>query len=251
MAVLDCETYGSTIESISQVYGVGVDSIEGFLKVIDLEAEYERSKIYHSCDTYLKILFEQEFGAPRVQLDTVAWFHLTRTVSASDFSQGILPLGQVLGRIWDMLDSLLDDPVQKANLAAMRVGGVDDFQYNLKSQDKFHHGPYAMLVREAAFNSGRIGNHDYLEVPEIIEDICSGYKKQFGHCIYRVIVSKLKKCIVKFESGKLVDDSLLAPALLYCWCKVRGEEFSSFANTCFDSEGVAIPKEKIVGVSFL
>lgn len=33
-------------------------------------------------------------------------------------------------------------------------------------------GPYAMLVREVAALSKEVGNHDYLDAPEIIEDIC-------------------------------------------------------------------------------
>ncbi len=218
---------------------------------IDLDTEYDNSVIYFGCDDYLRILFEEEFGEPKAQLKAVAWFHLTRTVRSCDFSEGILPLGQVLDRIWEMLDSLLGDSQQKSNLSIMRAFVVQDSLFKLKLKNDIHHGPYAMLVRDAAFNPGKISNHDYLEIPEIIEDICNAYSNQFGHCIYHTITSKLEKCIVKFESDKNISCNLLAPAILYCWCVVRKEKFSSYANTCFDSEGIPIFKSQIVSVNFL
>ncbi|MEK8082085.1 hypothetical protein [Pseudomonas sp. XK-1] len=251
MATLDCGTYESTINSICHVYGIERSTAEQFLSGIDLDAAYESNAIYSDCDDYLRELFEGEFGQPKLQLNDVIWFHLTRTARSSNFSEGILPLGQVLDRVWKMLNSLLETPEQKANLATMQENGVKDYQFGLKTKNKIHHGPYAMLVREAAFNSDKICNHDYLEVPEIIEDICNGYRKQFGRCIYDTVTSKLEKCIVKFKSNKYTGLHLLAPALLYCWCIVRNEEFSSFANTCFDSEGAPISRGQIISVEFL
>ena len=251
MAILDCETYESAITSICHVYGTERNTAEKFLSGIDLDAAYESCAIYSDCDDYLRDLFESEFGQPKLQLEEVVWFHLTRTARSSNFSEGILPLGQVLGRVWEMLNSLLEDPEQKANLETMQANGVRDFQFGLKTRNSIHHGPYAMLVREAAFNADKICNHDYLEVPEIIEDICNGYREQFGHCIYDSVTSKIEKCIVKFKSNKNTSLNLLAPAILYCWCILRNEEFSSFANTCFDSEGTPISRGKIISVEFL
>lgn len=251
MITLDCETYESAIKSICQVYSIERKSAEDFLASIDLDAEYESRVIYDDCDDYLKILFEKRFGPPKLQLEAVAWFHLTRTARSSDFSEGILPLGKALDRIWEMLGRLLEESEQKTNLATMRANGVRDFQFNLKTKNDIHHGPYAMLVRDAAFNSQKICNHDYLETPEIIEDICNGYREQFGHCIYDTVTRKLEKCIVKFKSNNNTNQNLLAPALLYCWCTVRNEEFSSFANTCFDSEGLPISRDQIISVDFI
>lgn len=251
MIMLDCESYGSAIGSICQVYGINKDSAEAFLNRIDLEAEYKSRVIYEdSCD-YLKTLFDKHFGPPKCQLESVAWFHLTRTNEKSDFSEGLLPLGKVIDRIWDTLDALLVTPSQKANLSEMRANGVLDEMFSLKVRDVFHHGPYAMLVRDAAFNASSLWNHDYLEVPEIIEDICNGYREQFGHSIYDVVTKGLAKCIVKFISTKTTGEHLLAPVLLYCCEFLRKEEFSPFANTCFDSEGVPVTRDQIVQVQFL
>ena len=251
MAILDCETYDSAIASICHVYSIKRDAAEQFLVGIDLDSEYESCVINRDCDDYLRDLFESEFGQPKLELEEVVWFHLTRTARSSNFSEGILPLGRVLGRVWKMLDSLLEDPEQKANLAKMKTNGVGDFQFELKTENNIHHGPYGMLVREAAFHSDKICNHDYLEIPEIIEDICNGYRKQFDHCIYDTVTSKLEKCIVKFTSDKNTSLNLLAPALMFCWCFLRKEEFNLFANTCFDSEGATISRGQIISVKFL
>ncbi len=253
MIVLDCETYESAIRSVCQIYGVKEKSAEELLVSIDLEKEFEKSYVFENfnSDKHVRNLFEQKFGPPIAKIEEVSWFHLTRTVKNSDFSDGILPLGLALDRIWEMLTSLLEDPKKKENLATMHANGVPDFQYSLKTNNSIHHGPYAMLVRDAAFNSEKISNHDYLETPEIIEDICNGYKKIYGHSIYEEITKKLDKCIVKFNSDKYTSHNLLAPAILYCWCVVRGDEFSSFANTCFDAEGTPIHTNQIVSVSFL
>ena len=67
----------------------------------------------------------------------------------------------------------------KANLEKLREVGVPDDLNNEKTTNRLHSGPYAMLVKESAFRSSEIGNHDYLEFPEIVEDICNGYERQY------------------------------------------------------------------------
>lgn len=108
-----------------------------------------------------------------------------------------------------------------------------------------------MLVRESAFHSGEMGNHDYLEFPEIVEDICNGYERRYGESIQEEISSALRKCIVKFEVPERDGAWLAAPALLYCWCKVHNEKLSTDANTCYDAKGAMIPHSAIRGIEFL
>ncbi|WP_133306524.1 hypothetical protein [Pseudomonas sp. LS-2] len=145
----------------------------------------------------------------------------------------------------------MDTPLRRDNLAALRCEGVGDFQYGLKTGDPFHHGPYAMLVREVAFHSAKVSNHDYLHLPEIIEDICNGYEHRFGESIMAIVCGGLHKCIVKFSSAKVLDDHLLGVALLYCWGEINNEEFSSYANTCFDAEAQRIEPHAILSVTKL
>lgn len=251
MSILDCESLESTLKSLSNLYGVDPHIIVNFINETDLDYELEHFEVMESCDRYIQEKFEKAFGKAKVDISKVAWFHLTRTPSESDFSEGILPLNLALDRIWDTVIFLVDSGVEKERLHYMRLNGVSDFQYGLKVGDSLHWGPFAMLVRKVAFNAAKVINHDYLEIPEIIEDICNGYETKYGESIYDKVASGLKKCIVKFYSEKKTGNHLLGNALLYCWVEIKNEDFISFANTCFDGEAVLIKPESIVAVEFL
>ena len=97
-----------------------------------------------------------------------------------------------LDRVWETVISIVDSSIEKERLNNMRLNGVSDFQYGFKTGDSLHWGPFAMLVRKVAFNASKVGNHDYLEVPEIIEDICNGYEHKYNESIYNKVISGLK-----------------------------------------------------------
>jgi len=251
-AILDCETYQSSIQCLAECYAAKVSDVESYLSALDLEEQYRRKKISVRGDEYLAELFLSTFGKPAKRWDTVCWFHLTRVPASTDFAEGILPLRLALEKIWTTVLSAADRPRKRAILERLRDMGVPDRQYNLKAGVALHDGPYAMLVRESAFHSAAIGNHDYLTMPEIIEDICNGYERHTGERILDEIASALKPCIVKFEHPDSDHDQHLANVLLYyCWSKCRDEELCYLANTCFDAKGKAIPRLAIRRIEFL
>ena len=108
-----------------------------------------------------------------------------------------------------------------------------------------------MLIRDTAFRSKEVGNSDYLKLPEIIEDICTGYKEKFGHSITETVIENLNACIVKFKSDKKINYGLLAPAILYCWTVIKNDEFGQHHISCFDSKCIPILRSQIVSVDFL
>jgi hypothetical protein len=233
-----------------RTYGTNAVRVIDFLKKIDLYEEHEKSNFSGDADDYLKSLFDAAFGLP-AHLEKVCWFHLTRVPKEAKFCEGILPLHLVLDKIWSTIISIPKDPQIKRNLEKLRQEGVGDFQYALKTNDMLHSGPYAMLIRESAFHAKSIGNHDYLGSPEIIEDICNGYKSRFGKIIYDEITGALKKCIVKFESSKNIHDYLIASTLLYCWYKIRDEELDHLLAYGYNAEGETIPREAIRKIDFV
>lgn len=97
--------------------------------------------------------------------------------------KGIQPLDDALDGIWRLLFKVFEESEHFKNLNDLRNSDVPNFQYRLRVGKPFHCGPYAMLVREAAFRAGEIGNHDYLVVPEIVQDICRGYEERFNASI--------------------------------------------------------------------
>jgi hypothetical protein len=252
---LDCESYASSIKCLAETYAAKISDVGDFLSAFDLDLEYQKRNISVSGDEYLTGVFQVQFGNPVRVWNKINWFHLTRVPSNTNFAEGILPLRLALPKIWRAIIAVLDDTRKKAVLERLRDTGVPDFQYSLKAGDALHHGPYAMLVRESAFHSAEMGNHDYLRIPEIIEDICNGYEKQTGESILDEVANSLKPCIVKFENPECEDGEdgrhLMRALLYYCWSKCRDEELCYLANTCFDAQSKTIPRSAIQKIEFL
>ena len=74
------------------------------------------------------------------EIDTVAWFHLTRTVQNLTFVDGILALGSNLNSIWKMLIAIPGDPDRSLNLSTVREIGVPDHHYQMKTTSPVHFG---------------------------------------------------------------------------------------------------------------
>lgn len=178
-ASIDCESYESALASLAGVYGA----------------------------------FDQQFGNPKHPVTGISWFLLTRTLDGTRFSEGILPLGAALPKLWDILVSIPKDGNKRRRLEELRVSSVPNYQYQLKVSDKLHHGPHAMLVRESAFNASEMRNHDYLKLPEIIEDVCWGYQERFKESIQDEIMEALRPCIVKFEDRSGTRTDVIGPVL--------------------------------------
>jgi len=176
---------------------------------------------------------------------------LTRAPIGTDFAEGILPLGSSLEIVWKTITGIPKHENIRRNLERLRRDGVPDHQYNLKVGAQLHSGPYGMLVREAAFHPKSMGNHDYLALPEIVEDICNGYHAKFGVRIHGEISTGLQKCIVKFEAPIESGHDLIEPSLLYCWKTIHGQALSFDANTCFNGYGVPVPRSMIRSIEFL
>lgn len=249
--ILDCESAETALQSVSALFRISASEMASFLQTIDLESLYEANwRELPSADEYLFDLVVDKFRAPLMP-KRVAWFHLTRTVRLANFAEGLLPLGEVLPKVWKMMIELAPDQVTKRNLRTMQAHRVEDFQYNYKAPDRFHWGPYAVLVRDVAFHSERLGQHDYLGIPEIVEDICNGYKKSYGVSIFHVYEQGLHPCIVKFLGDTSYLDGCLRAAVSYAWSAAHRRRPTGDAIMCFDGNGCSIPPSDIVSIEFV
>jgi hypothetical protein len=68
------------------------------------------------------------FGDP-ILPEEVNWFHCTRTVKDNKFKEGILPLGEVIDEIWNMIEIILINPVHKHRLMNMKANGFKERLY--------------------------------------------------------------------------------------------------------------------------
>lgn len=245
---LDCESFDSTVASIASLYGITAENVVATLRGIKPPEEFHDWQKWprEVCAT-----FEKEVRSQPQAPTKVYWFHLTRTKRGRTFAEGILPLDVALDVVWDTIIEIFSASSHAENLKVLRAEGVPNFQYSLKVGRPFYGGPFAMLVREVAFRAKEINNHDYLRLPEIMEDICQGYAQRFGSDIHNELSASLVPCIVKFWAAEIQNRDYLPPAIYYAYCKLRGEALSVYCNDCYNGENRAIPPSQIARVDFL
>lgn len=248
MIVLDCETQDSTLNSLSSIYGIQAYLIKGFLQTFDLIEHYEAKYPPHYVDKELRFVFESSLNLYPATIDRVFWFHLTRVLPSADFSKGILPLSVTLDVVWETVTDVFRGSRHEDNLLEMLQNGVKNFHYNAKAHQQTHAGPYAMLIRDFAFCSEEVNYHDYLWLPEIMEDICNGYEATYGERLHDKLNKALVPKIIKFWRDNDCGVDCIEAALYFLWCRINNQSLSGFANLCFDGQNKAVPPSQITKV---
>jgi hypothetical protein len=180
----------------------------------------------------------------------VHWFHATRVPPDTTFQDGILPLLMVRERIWTFLGWLASEWVTAADWARFRnnMGGSGAWAYQLKTNRM--DGPCGFLCRDAIFKPKEFSQRDYLNIPEIIEHICSSFEEMFRHSLRHRFVAATKPCIVKFRSSK-PRPAALGKALMYIHKHAKNDgEGLYLCNTCFENEGNVIAPNDILRIDW-
>lgn len=248
MPALDCESKDSTLASMADIYGVHSSEIQDFVLSFDIDEHFAIHDPPRGPGKELVLLFEKQFGCELAPLEKVFWFHLTRASSGADFTKGIQPLAEVLNGVWETLLLVFRGTHHEGRLKALRTQGVPNHAYALKLSSPVHGGPYAMLVRASAFRDDEMGNHDYLWLPEIMEDICNGYHVAYGELIHEDLRSALTSFVVKFWSRKQMGIGCIASAMYYLYCTAHNRLLTIDANTCYDGGNASVPPEQIINV---
>lgn len=248
---LDCESQDSTHLSLTNIFRCSTEDLTALLSSIDIEAIYKDGGFSHIQP--LEYVYQKAIKTFGVNLDPkyICWFHLTRTTRDATFEKGILPLGKALNRIWETLFNIFEGTKHHKNLVELKASGVENYHYNSKTPDPFHWGPYAMLVKEVAFNAEEIGNHDYLRLPEIIEDICNAYHDKYKFSIHGDVIKSLKPCIIKFKSHFRNDHYCIRAALYYLHATIWRAGLWDETNTCFDGGAKTVPFKNIMKIEFV
>jgi hypothetical protein len=215
---------------------------------------YRLSELDRRGRPFQDLLLEYALGLHRPDLpapSSVCWFHGTRVAPGANFDDGILPISESLDRIWALLGRIAGQWSSPAKWAAFRANmpGQGAAQYARKLGFGLANGPYAVLVREMLLRPSETGSHDFLSVPEIIEDICMSYEDAFGADLRDAFVKATRPCIVKFASRE-VGYASVAAAITYVHRTLRREELLLECNTCFDGEGRRISAEAILKVDW-
>lgn len=252
MAVLDCESIESTYDSIQSIFGISRQSIDQLFENLDVQRFYAENRDYAYDTPHLLLEKISELSSSGVNLDAVCWFHLTRIHPSTTFENGILPLGLQVDAIWDLLRSLVGDRISDDEWKQFRDGMGDSHSahlYHMKVRDSDYWGPYGVLVRDVALCPSEVGHHDYLGIPEIVEDICLCLAESNEFDLYAAFVENSKPSIVKFIDPN-PSIRCLPPAIYYLYARFHKEQLSLSCNTCFDGGAKPVPAEWIQRIDF-
>ncbi|HUY13914.1 MAG TPA: hypothetical protein VMX16_09845 [Terriglobia bacterium] len=251
-SVLDCGSFHSAVESSAALLGITGKELLNRLNAFDGESLSTAARHNHP---YEDLLIRKTFRVEPSELPAppvIYWFHATRVPPDTRFQDGIQPLSQILGRVWAFLGSLASGWSTPTEWLAFKNGMRGQFadQYARKVTSGFNEGPFAFLVREVVLLRDRVGaNHDFLGIPELVEDICLSYEGMFGHCLRARFSAATRPCIVKFRSTD-PGRNALAAALMYVHRKAKGQELDLSCNTCYSGEGRAVPPHGILQVEW-
>lgn len=250
--VLDCESFDAALGSLAQIFQTTPEDLKTLLSSKEIGARYERHwEELPDFSDYIYGVAEQHFGSP-LPLDAVCWFHTTRVLPGTTFAEGILPLNQVLPSLKERLLEVVDDASVREQLRhAFHAGRVGDHHYANKTQNSMHWGPYAILVRDVAFCTRRLSQHDYLGMPEIIEDICNGFDDPLKEALVALFRVKLRPAIVKFTSPTHNDMAYIATALCYVHSMLQEGKLDTNSVNCFDGKNKLVSRQDILKVEFI
>ena len=248
---LDCSTADSTLESLAIILHLDRNVIQRRIRAFDVKTFLQQNPHYQIEPR--DVVFEKIAGqnASPDPPQTISWFHATRVPPETTFEDGLQPLNLNLDRIWRFIHNLSVSSITQEKWFDFQslTDDIGNPQYAMKTSDPMHWGPFAFLVRDVPLHAAEGNNHDYFDVPEIVEDICLSHPAPFGNELLDAFRSATCPCLVQFVSNIDRSDAIPA-ALFYLYCRSWDLGFPTAANTCFDAAGKTIPKSDIVNVEF-
>lgn len=249
MVYLDCQNLDSALLSFATACRRPVAAVtEAVLSYAGDWTEYEPQLVAAGPREVFQLL---DVAEEDVTFEGACYFHGTRVFGSARFDeQGILPLGQVIDRLWTSLYTLVADKVTDADWRRLRAdieagaGGHSGGLYRLKTERLYLHGPYALLARE--HHLPRDGHHDYFAIPEIVEDIaqCCGF--DLPHRFHAATTP----CIVKFRTT-CTDTHVLHAVFWYIHGMLHHGEPGWLAQCDYDGRGRAVPPGDVVAVELI
>jgi len=256
MSVLDCESIESLEYSLESIFNIPISDIKRFLS--DLDITRLESKIILDFNCIETVLLDEMVTKFKIQpsFDTTCWFHLTRTSRPEDFKKGIYPLDDIINTIWNDLYSYLCDDLTEQQWLKFR-GAFENGKLRAECQDSYllyelkmggvGQGPFAVLIRDVSLIQTGHDNFDYLDVPEIIRDICNCYEKIYNIDLLTKYKHNTKKYAIKFKSD-IHDVYHLGFAILYFYKTLHKIDIGPYDNCFFGGNGTKIISENILKI---
>lgn len=193
---------------------------------------------------------------PTQNVSRIHWFHGTRSANPFSFEKrGIIPLNQILPELQQALDKLAEEHNIPQATKISKNHGHHAFLMSIKKQNNVDQGPCAMLNLEAVTNAAQYDCHDYVDMPEIIEDyayVKYGDRAEKLLSIYRKVASPV---VVEFwckpediNCPKLCR--IISTVLLYLYAVMHKNEDApwSCSNICYSGCGNTVNASQILKV---
>lgn len=240
--VLDFENFRTTRNSVLGIMNIKEPELEELLRNWKFD-----SNSYADVQFYNHLINNNLI---KNEIEKVSWFHLTRTWNGDEpFKDGIQPLCQVINVIWANIRSIWCS-ISESEFTCFKEKYIfESDRYRNRLTHCNNHGPFAMLFKEVSKNPKKEGNHDYLSMPEIVEDILVKIKAKYNIDLSEKYRHSTKPIIVKFFQVENVEQ-YIGNALYYLHGKINNTGNELRANTCFDAKGIVVPFNWIEYVKF-
>jgi len=185
MPWLDCHSHESALKTVAAAVGVPEDLLASAI----IAGEPDFSSISDDPVEALprEILSRVGIELDQVELDGALLFHGTRLTDIESVRRGGLqPLSQRLEAIWEMLGNLARPELDTEAWLDFRNWVEDDggdhhgWLYRLKASELQQDGPFTVLVKDTLMRPKELHLHDYLDCPEIVQDICRCHSSRYG-----------------------------------------------------------------------
>lgn len=251
-----CSSPSTACSTLQSWFQCTESEIKNFLRTNWMQ-KYEQTGQFYDTDfeDYLYKCALKRF-TPTQNVSRIHWFHGTRSTNPSSFKErGIIPLNQILPELQWKLDSLAEKHGIPQATKISENHGHHAFLMSLKKQNDMDQGPCAMLNLEAVTNATQYDCHDYIDMPEIIEDYA--YVKYGDYAekllsIYRKIASPI---VVEFwctpeDLNCPKPCHVIGTVLLYLYMAMHKYEDVSWSgcNTCYSGCGNIVDPSQIIRV---
>ncbi len=182
MLILDCSSRTQALHTLSAGFGCPPEKLKKVL-LFAQDLKVSTSLILASWLMHLDCRRSAlcELGEPG-PFTRALWFHGTRTFAGNTFPAGLLALNQSESLAMKMLlDFLAPNEMVRTHLKEWDVPGAFRMRCFSSEPAIKSTGGSGHLVRELHFNASENGLHDYLWLPELVEDVCKAYQKKYGH----------------------------------------------------------------------
>lgn len=88
-------------------------------------------------------------------------------------------------------------------------------------------------------------------MPELVEDVCNAYLKQYGHDLTAYYLKVLHPCIIWFQADISYEKGAIETALAYAYTSVRALPPDCHATIGIDCEGKSVSRSSIAKIEFL